>query len=136
MADEKQILIGEAAQRAGLSPKTVRFYEEVGLVAPAGRTPKGYRLFDHQVVARLAFIKKAQALGFTLAEIREILGLRDGGEMPCGHVEVQVAEKLSAIEEKIAELKKLKASLHALLERPPEADAGHGALCCPRIEGS
>lgn len=135
MADERSLLIGEAARRAGLNPKTLRFYEEVGLVAPVGRTPKGYRLFDDQVVVRLAFIKKAQALGFTLAETKEILELRDGGEMPCGHVEHQVAEKLLAIEDKITELKSLEVSLLALLERPTRADEGHGAVC-PRIEGS
>ncbi|MDV2495544.1 MAG: heavy metal-responsive transcriptional regulator [bacterium] len=135
MADGRKMLIGEAARQADLNPKTIRFYEEVGLVAPAGRTPKGYRLFDAEAVSRLGFIKKAQALGFTLAEIREILELRDGGAMPCEHVEAEVVRKVEAIEERIAELEGLKASLKALLEGWKEPEAAEAAVC-PQIEGA
>ncbi len=133
MADGQKLLIGEAARLAGLNPKTIRFYEEIGLIAPTGRTTSGYRLFDDEAVSRLGFIKKAQALGFTLTEIGEILALRDGGAMPCDHVEVEVTRKVAAIEERIAELARLKASLEALLERWKEAEAS-GAAVCPRIE--
>ena len=133
MADGQKLLIGEAARLAGLNPKTIRFYEEIGLIAPTGRTTSGYRLFDDEAVSRLGFIKKAQALGFTLTEIGEILALRDGGAMPCDHVEVEVNRKVAAIEERIAELTRLKASLEALLERWKEAEAS-GAAVCPRIE--
>ena len=135
MADGRKMLIGEAARQADLNPKTIRFYEEVGLVAPAGRTPKGYRLFDSEAVSRLGFIKKAQALGFTLTEIREILELRDGGAMPCMHVEAEVARKVEGIEERIEELEGLKASLKALLEGWKEAEAASAAVC-PQIEGA
>ncbi len=135
MADGRKMLIGEAARQADLNPKTIRFYEEVGLVAPAGRTPKGYRLFDAEAVSRLGFIKKAQALGFTLAEIREILELRDGGSMPCEHVEAEVARKVEGIEERIAELEGLKASLLALQEQWKETEAASAAVC-PQIEGA
>ncbi len=133
MADGQKLLIGEAARLADLNPKTIRFYEEIGLIAPTGRAPNGYRLFDEEAVSRLGFIKKAQALGFTLTEIGEILALRDGGTMPCDHVEVEVNRKVAAIEERIAELARLKASLETLLERWKEADAS-GAAVCPRIE--
>lgn len=133
MADGRKLLIGEAAKQAGVNPKTIRFYEEVGLITPAGRTTKGYRLFDSGAVSRLGFIKKAQALGFTLTEIGEILDLRDGGLEPCEHVESQVALKVGDIEERIRELQELKASLVALLERWNEAEAGESAVC-PRIE--
>ena len=133
MADGQKLLIGEAARLAGLNPKTIRFYEEIGLIAPTGRTTSGYRLFDDEAVSRLGFIKKAQALGFTLTEIGEILALRDGGAMPCDHVEVEVNRKVAAIEERIAELTRLKASLETLLERWKEAEAS-GAAVCPRIE--
>lgn len=133
MADGQKLLIGEAARRADLNPKTIRFYEEMGLISPLGRTPKGYRLFDEEAVSRLGFIKKAQALGFTLTEIGEILALRDGGAMPCDHVEVEVNRKVAAIEERIAELTRLKTSLETLLERWKEAEAS-GAAVCPRIE--
>jgi MerR family copper efflux transcriptional regulator len=135
MTDGQKLLIGEAARRADLNPKTIRFYEEVGLVTPSGRTTSGYRLFDEEAVSRLSFIKKAQALGFTLAEIREILELRDGGAMPCEHVEAEVARKVEAIEERIAELTRLKASLLAMQEQWTEPTAASAAVC-PRIEGT
>lgn len=133
MADGQNLLIGEAAKQAGLNPKTIRFYEKVGLIAPIGRTPKGYCLFDEETVSRLGFIKKAQALGFTLAEIAEILALRDGGAMPCDHVEAEVARKVTMIEERIAELGQLRTSLLALQEAWKKAEAGEAAVC-PRIE--
>lgn len=107
----------------------------MGLIAPAGRTPKGYRLFDEEAVTRLGFIKKAQAMGFTLTEIGEILSLRDGGAVPCDHVEAEVARKVAVIEERIAELEGLKTSLKTLLERWKEAEAASAAVC-PRIEGA
>ena len=133
MADGRKMLIGEAARQADLNPKTIRFYEEVGLINPIGRTESGYRLFDAEAVSRLGFIKKAQALGFTLAEIREILELRDGGSMPCEHVEAEVGRKVEAIEERIAELEGLKASLLALQEQWKETEAASSTVC-PRIE--
>ena len=135
MAVGRKMLIGEAARQADLNPKTIRFYEEVGLVAPAGRTESGYRLFDAEAVSRLGFIKKAQALGFTLAEIREILALSDDGLEPCEHVEAEVVQKVEAIEERIAELEGLKASLKALLEGWKEPEAASAAVC-PQIEGA
>lgn len=135
MTEGQKLLIGEAARQADLNPKTIRFYEEIGLIAPTGRTTSGYRLFDEEGVSRLAFIRKAQALGFTLAEIREILELRDGGAMPCMHVEAEVARKVEGIEERIAELEGLKASLKALLEGWKEPEAASAAVC-PQIEGA
>jgi DNA-binding transcriptional MerR regulator len=127
MPDGQKLLIGEAARRADLNPKTIRFYEEIGLIAPTGRTTSGYRLFDDEAVSRLGFIKKAQVLGFTLTEIGESQALRDGGAMPCDHVEVEVNRKVAAIEERIAELTRLKASLETLLERWKEAEASGAA---------
>lgn len=135
MADGRKMLIGEAARQADLNPKTIRFYEEVGLINPVDRTQSGYRLFDAEAVSRLGFIKKAQALGFTLAEIREILALSDDGLEPCDHVEAEVGEKLASIEERIAELQSLKASLTALLDRWKDAETA-GATVCPKIESA
>lgn len=69
--------IGEVAERVGLSLRTVRYYEEVGLVAPAGRSPGGFRLYTQDAIDRLAIIKQMKPLDFTLEEFRELLGLRE-----------------------------------------------------------
>jgi DNA-binding transcriptional MerR regulator len=68
--------IGQVARRTGLSVETIRYYERLGLVAEAARTPSGYRQFEPEVVERLRFVQRAQALGFSLEEIRELLELR------------------------------------------------------------
>ena len=81
---EKLYKIGSVAACSGLSVKTVRYYEEMGLLSPAvERSPAGYRLFIEAVFNRLAFIKRSQALGLSLEEIKDILQVRDRGELPC-----------------------------------------------------
>ncbi|ABD12139.1 putative transcriptional regulator [Frankia casuarinae] len=69
--------IGEVAERVGLSLRAVRYYEEAGLLTPAGRTPGGFRLYDDEAVDRLLVIKKMKSLGFTLEEMRSLLSVRD-----------------------------------------------------------
>ena len=78
--------IGEVASRSGIPAKTLRFYEQAGVLVPPRRQGSGYRDYDEDVLARLAFIKAAQAAGLTLAEIRQIIDLRDGNGPPCEHV--------------------------------------------------
>jgi DNA-binding transcriptional MerR regulator len=81
---EKLYKIGSVAAFSSLSVKTVRYYEEMGLLSPAvERSPAGYRLFGQAVFNRLAFIKRSQALGLSLQEIKDILQVRDRGELPC-----------------------------------------------------
>src|SRR5262249_56855262 len=79
------MLIGELAASAGLSAKAIRFYEEAGLMPAPPRTPGGYRDYPPGAAGRLAFIRQAQAAGFSLAEIRGILRVRDGGHAPRWH---------------------------------------------------
>lgn len=67
--------IGEVAERVGLSLRTVRYYEEVGLVVPVSRTPGGFRLYDEEAVERLALVRDLKPLGFSLEEIREIVAV-------------------------------------------------------------
>ncbi len=69
--------IGEVADRVGLSLRTVRYYEEQGLFDPAGRTAGGFRLYGEEQVDRLLFIKQMKPLGFTVEQMRELLGARD-----------------------------------------------------------
>lgn len=134
MISTEKMLIGEAARRAGLGPKTLRYYEEIGLVAPYGRTPKGYRLYGAEELRRLSFVKKAKALGFTLSDIGDVLALTASGKTPCGEVEARAQRKIEELEEKIGELERLKGSLQALLGWRDEAEVG-SSYYCPRIEG-
>ena len=101
MAD---LRIGEAAARAGLSAPTIRYYESVGLLAPAPRSATGYRHYGETAVEELRFIKKAQALGFSLDEIGEILKLSRAGDTPCAHVLDLARRHLLAVDDRISQL--------------------------------
>ena len=78
--------IGELAARFGLNPKTIRYYEEIGLLKRADRTESGYRLYTRQDVERLGFIRRAKMLGLSLDEIRDILSVQQKGSPPCSQV--------------------------------------------------
>lgn len=95
--------IGELAERAGTTAKTLRFYEEQGLLPPTERTPSGYRDYAPETVARIDFIHRGQGAGLTLAQIRQILDIRDGGHAPCEHVRDLLDVRLAEIEQQIAQ---------------------------------
>lgn len=114
--------IGEVAAAASASTKTLRFYEQAGLLQPAGRTPSGYRRYAPDVVERVRFIRRGQAAGLTLAEIRTILQIRDAGDAPCGHVERLLADRLDDIDRQITELQQLRATVAALHRAATEAE--------------
>ena len=86
------MLIGDLATRAGLSAKAIRLYEQAGLLPQPPRTPGGYRDYPAGAVDRLAFIRHAQAAGFTLADIRGVLAIRDSGQAPCEHVSALIGD--------------------------------------------
>ena len=91
--------IGELAERAGTTAKTLRFYEEQGLLPPAERTPSGYRDYAPETAARIDFVHRGQAAGLTLAQIRQILDIRDSGHAPCEHVRDLLDARLAEIEQ-------------------------------------
>lgn len=104
MGASKPLLIGQLAREVGVKVDTVRFYERSGLLPKAERTAAGYRAYDAAALKRLRFIKQAQALGFSLDEIKRILNLRGQGAATCRCV-VGIAEAtLSDTEEKLREL--------------------------------
>ena len=119
--------IGEVAQRAGVSVKTIRYYERVGILAPT-REPNGYRAYEPEVLDRLAFTRAAQAVGLTLGEIRETIAFREHGEPPCTNVLALIEQRSSELTERIAELETLRADLEALAERGRGLDP---ADCAP-----
>ena len=118
--------IGQMAKTAGVHVETLRYYERMGLLAPPPRSAAGYRQYSPQTMARLGFIRHAQRLGFTLAEIAELLALYDD-VVPCADVKVRAVAKVAAIDERLAALAAVKEALLALVARCDEvceAEAG------------
>lgn len=120
--------IGELAKRAGAGIDTVRFYERQGLLPRPQRQPSGYRSYAPRDVARLSFIRRAKALGFTLSEIRELLTLSGRRQGDMAGLKVAATEKLVDIETRLSELTRIRDGLRTLVASCP----GHGPLVgCP-----
>lgn len=107
--------IGETARRSGVSVQTLRFYERYGLLPEPKRSASNYRQYDEEAVARVLFIKRAQALGFELAEIQELLRLRDDPRTDPDAVHVIARKKIRAIDERLDELTQRRHALAALV---------------------
>ncbi|MEU0722805.1 heavy metal-responsive transcriptional regulator [Streptomyces sp. NPDC006140] len=114
--------IGDLAAVSGVTAKTLRFYEQAGLLPAPPRTAGGYRDYPEQTVQRLAFIRDAQGAGLSLAEIRSVLALRDAGASPCAHVTALVDRHLEDIDRRLAEFQATKAVLQGLAERAAVTD--------------
>lgn len=109
-----KMTIGQLARQAGVHIETVRFYERRGLIPEPPRRASGYREFPPESVARIAFIKRAQELGFSLREISELLELRVDPETTCGDVREQAEAKIAQIDEKMRTLQNMRAALQRL----------------------
>lgn len=123
--------IGELAERLAINPKTIRFYEGMGLLPEPHRTPSGYRDYGEEDLDRLVFIKSAQRLGLSLHEIREVLAFRERGERPCAQVLGVLKQELADIDRRVGELLRLRAELVELTRRADQLpdDGGY----CPVI---
>jgi MerR family mercuric resistance operon transcriptional regulator len=108
------LTIGQLAGSATVNIQTVRYYERRGLLAVPPRTKSGYRQYDLATVRRLRFIRKAQELGFSLEDIKELLALRVSDPSACGAVEHKVHEKILVIKTKVTELTRLQVILRKL----------------------
>jgi DNA-binding transcriptional MerR regulator len=115
--------IGELAKLSNTSTKTIRFYEDSGLLPPPARTASGYRDYGPDIADRLRFIHRGQAAGLTLQKVRQILVIHDRGEMPCGHVRQVLNTRLDQVRAQIAELVALEGHLQSLLD--------HASHCAP-----
>lgn len=121
--------IGALAKRTGVSIDTVRYYEKSGLLAPQAKLPSGYRRYGDPQVARLRFIRRAQELGFSLRDIRELLGLSRLRDV--ARVKRSAESKLTEVERRIAALQRVRQALSELIEQCP----GHGrAEACPILK--
>ena len=121
--------IGELGERLGVNPKTIRYYESIGLVPEPERTSSGYRVYGEGDVERLAFIKSAQRLGLALDEIGEILALRERGEAPCGYVQTLISQEVADIDRRLEELQVLRQELVSLERRASDTPAAEGSIC-------
>jgi len=106
--------IGELARQSDVQIETLRFYERKGLLKPAKRTEKGYRLYDLNDISRVRFIKHAQKLGFSLREVVELLELKLDRKSKCADVEKRAQSKIDEIDHKIGSLKKMRSVLKSL----------------------
>lgn len=128
--------IGEAARASSLPAKTIRYYEEIGLIAPAGRSDGNYRVYNDREVQTLRFIRRARSLGFSVGEVAELLDLWRDRRRSSRHVRALASRHLRDIDGKIAALETMRDTLNELIERchgdarpdcPILADlAGHG----------
>jgi len=123
--------IGEAAHRLGVNVQTLRFYEREGLLPYLPRSAAGYRQFDTDSIRRIEFIQHAQAVGFTLNEISELLSLRADPDGSCDEVQSFAARKIAELETRTAKLNSMKRILQNLSAM---CESGLPATSCPVLE--
>ena len=122
---------GELAKRGGVNLESIRFYEREKLLPKPPRTASGYRVFNEDAVRRVQFIKRAQELGFSLREIKELLALRIEPGTSCADMRQKAEAKLTDIDQKIRDLQRMKRALGRLATACP----GRGAISdCPILE--
>jgi DNA-binding transcriptional MerR regulator len=135
--ERRGLQIGQVSGRTGVSIDAIRFYEKQRLLESPARTEGGFRLFRAGDISRIRFIRRAQQLGFSLPEIRELMVLQREGEETCSHVRDLLRGKISAIRQKIRELSTLEAELATSLrkcERKLRQTTGSHGECCPVLE--
>lgn len=130
------VRIGQLAAQTGVSTKTIRYYEDIGILPAPPRAPSGYREYSDDAATRLGFVRTAQSVGLTLGEIREVLAFRDRGEAPCAHVRqlierhaADLAERIMALTAMRDDLVRLARHAHAI-----SATAATDSLFCHIIE--
>ena len=123
--------IGEVADAVGVNRRTIRYYEDIGLLPDPDRTAAGYRDYTAADVDRLVFVKTARRLGFTLAEVAEILAFREQGQRPCAYVLDVLSRQVGDLDRRITELQDLRAELVLLkvhADSLPNEDASYCAV--------
>lgn len=121
--------IGALARKAGVNVETVRYYQRLGLLELPQKPPRGIRRYGDEALSRVRFIKRAQELGFSLAEIRRLMQL--GDPQSCGEARALAAEKLALVESRLQDLERLRGVLKTLIGR---CDRRRGKVACPIVE--
>ncbi len=127
----KALKRGNLAKMAGVNIETIRYYEKQGILPEPDRSPSGYRQYDEETVNQIRFVKRAQELGFSLSEIKQLLKLSEGEITDCDEVRDIALKKLEAIREKIINLQKLDSILSNLAT---QCDRQQSIKGCPIIE--
>jgi DNA-binding transcriptional MerR regulator len=121
--------IGDLATELRINPRTIRYYERIGLLLEPERSPSGYRRYSAHDAEHLKFILKAKTIGLSLDEIRDVLVLRDAGQAPCEHVAAVIDEKVTAIDVQIRALQDLKKELLTLSRVAKATTCCEGSVC-------
>ncbi len=125
--------IGELARRTGVTAKAIRFYEAKRVLPAPTRGANGYRLYGDEAVEMLKFIRRATGLGVTLAEIKDIIAIRQGGRPPCAHVYQLLKAKGAELDRKLADLVEVRRRVRQSLAAWRRAPSRNAAVC-PHIE--
>ena len=134
MNTAQSLSIGTIARQTGCTVPTIRYYEEIGLLPAAPRTEGGQRHYGKSAVRRLAFIRRCRDFGFSIDQVRDLVGLVDEPERPCLEVRDIAAVHLGAVRNKLAELQALEASLANVVDSCNTACAGGAAVDCTILE--
>lgn len=128
------ITIGTAARRAGATVATARYYEQIGLLPPVHRSDSGQRCYDEATVRRLSFVRRCRDLGFTIEQVRQLVGLIDQPGRPCTEVRDVAAVHLSDVRDRLRTLRALQMSLSTLVSDCEAACAGGATVDCSILE--
>lgn len=131
--------VAELAERASVTPATIRYYSRVGLLSPGREPENGYRCYTSDDLKRVEFVRQSQKLGLKIGDIKAILEIVDQGDMPCGQVKTLVEQRLATIRDKLAEYQKVERRICEALdswERMPQDTSPVKGQLCPLIEQS
>lgn len=131
----QMLKIGDVSKRSGIGIEALRFYEKGGLLDKPSRTMSGYRVYDPEVLERLAFIKRAQVLGFSLDEIKRITDDARAGQSPCDEVREIVRRRLEELDQRMAEMRRYRKELAETLGEWDRVGRAPGHIC-GLIEGA
>lgn len=123
------VTIGVASRRSGINIETIRYYEREGIAPVPGRSASGRRVYTDDEVAVLVFVKRCRNMGFSLADVRALMALRDATDDQCGEVRAISERQIAIVRNRIAELRRLEAALVALV-----GECGKGRPRCPALE--
>jgi DNA-binding transcriptional MerR regulator len=130
-----RLKIGEVSKLSGVGIEALRFYERSGLLGRPVRSESGYRMYDEEVLERLSFIKRAQVLGFSLDEIKQIIAEKRAGQSPCADVREIVRQRLQELDERMREMRRYRNELAQALREWDEVGDKDGHIC-GLIEGT